>query len=586
MTDNIDFDFFDDPMEQDRINVVAPNHHKHGMVESSESSSNSELYVNDTQHPSTSKKSFSSSNSYNSRTSQASSKKSTQSSGLSKSKRRRQRYSDSSSTDEEHETVHISVNVHGKSPSVDTRHFKNVESKHIKNKPPLPSTGESYSKFSSKQLVEKEDSLNKSRTKDRLAKKKTQSKNGSKETSSVHFSSSDEEELQHVRLKPQIKGDPNLRLGLGDLDSPRSSSSTNSSRRNSSEWSTGSEPSDRESHRPHGRLSKRRSSSSESEFLQTPSRGRHSGDSKKRHRRSRSSDSSITVSSLSDSELPDRKSQSITSPSRMKASKSADSDRMSLEVLLSALLEADQNASESTQRKNVRIKVPEQPSHRASSQKANYTFTTDRSRLIDMENQRLLNSILAQRSGVSQQRTGPVNSAESMQTGAKPKSRRRVSPPRRVTNSTVNRSREQQRIERENLALLHRLNQIKPSAEISRNKCLGDYERQVAYHCPDMRLERDSKSRSYQGAGSRKQRPTSANYNRPSSAYGSMSRSSRPTSAATRPVSATTRPASATTRPTSATTHPASAMTRPVSATTRRPGIMGIKKRPEWQSGW
>ena len=69
-----------------------------------------------------------------------------------------------------------------------------------------------------------------------------------------------------------------------------------------------------------------------------------------------------------------------------------DKDRLSLEILLSALLDADkEKATTGGSRKSVRINVPSQHEHKAAKSKANYSFSTDRSRMIDMENQRLLN---------------------------------------------------------------------------------------------------------------------------------------------------------------------------------------------------
>ena len=64
----------------------------------------------------------------------------------------------------------------------------------------------------------------------------------------------------------------------------------------------------------------------------------------------------------------------------------------------------------------------------------------------------MLQNILAQRSNRTQQNTDGIKPAQPTQQGSRMKGqRRRMSPPRRVTNSTVNRIREQQRIERENL---------------------------------------------------------------------------------------------------------------------------------------
>ena len=52
-------------------------------------------------------------------------------------------------------------------------------------------------------------------------------------------------------------------------------------------------------------------------------------------------------------------------------------------------------------------------------------------------------------------------------------------------------------------ALLRRINRVKPSEEVSRSKHLVDYQRQMAYHCPDLRgTDPDMRSRSVLSATS------------------------------------------------------------------------------------
>lgn len=82
-----------------------------------------------------------------------------------------------------------------------------------------------------------------------------------------------------------------------------------------------------------------------------------------------------------------------------------DKDRMNLQILLSALLDADSEANQQQRqhrqqqekRKNVIIVSPDRERGSSSAErkqsqksKSNYTFSNDRARMIDLENQRLL----------------------------------------------------------------------------------------------------------------------------------------------------------------------------------------------------
>lgn len=110
-----------------------------------------------------------------------------------------------------------------------------------------------------------------------------------------------------------------------------------------------------------------------------------------------------------------------------------------------------------------------------SRHRKNYSFTNDEVQRIDRENQRLLRQL----SRVS--------------LGSRPESvsgqRRRIrshTPQNRLPHSALNRQREQQRIERENLAFLKRLESVKPTPGIRRLEQLADYQRHVGYlgMCP------------------------------------------------------------------------------------------------------
>ncbi|XP_026216291.1 cilia- and flagella-associated protein 97 isoform X2 [Anabas testudineus] len=100
----------------------------------------------------------------------------------------------------------------------------------------------------------------------------------------------------------------------------------------------------------------------------------------------------------------------------------------------------------------------------------NYSFSNDEVRRIDRENQRLLRELSRLSPGprpgsVARKKTNVASS----------------SPLNRLSHSALNRQREQQRIERENLAFLKRLESVKPTPGLKRSEQLADYQRQVGY---------------------------------------------------------------------------------------------------------
>ncbi|XP_040893219.1 cilia- and flagella-associated protein 97 isoform X2 [Toxotes jaculatrix] len=100
----------------------------------------------------------------------------------------------------------------------------------------------------------------------------------------------------------------------------------------------------------------------------------------------------------------------------------------------------------------------------------NYSFTNDEVRRIDRENQRLLREL-------SRLSPGPRPGSR-----VGKKTKMAVSSPLiRLSHSALNRQREQQRIERENLAFLKRLESVKPTPGLMRSEQLADYQRQVGY---------------------------------------------------------------------------------------------------------
>uniref|UniRef100_A0A7N8WIF6 Cilia- and flagella-associated protein 97 n=1 Tax=Mastacembelus armatus TaxID=205130 RepID=A0A7N8WIF6_9TELE len=100
----------------------------------------------------------------------------------------------------------------------------------------------------------------------------------------------------------------------------------------------------------------------------------------------------------------------------------------------------------------------------------NYSFTNDDVRRIDRENQRLLREL-------SRVSPGPrVGSALRKRTNIT------SNPPViRLSHSAINRQREQQRIERENLAFLKRLESVKSTPGLRRSEQLSDYHRHLGF---------------------------------------------------------------------------------------------------------
>uniref|UniRef100_A0A8C6QMS5 Cilia- and flagella-associated protein 97 n=1 Tax=Nannospalax galili TaxID=1026970 RepID=A0A8C6QMS5_NANGA len=133
-------------------------------------------------------------------------------------------------------------------------------------------------------------------------------------------------------------------------------------------------------------------------------------------------------------------------------------DTMDLNHLLKAFLQLDK-------------KGPQKPHFDQPSviPRKNYSFTREEVRQIDRENQRLLKEL-------SRQAEKPGNKS-----GIPGRS---IGHPPKLYHSALNRQREQQRIERENLALLKRLETVKPTVGMKRSEQLMDYHRNMGYLNP------------------------------------------------------------------------------------------------------
>lgn len=154
----------------------------------------------------------------------------------------------------------------------------------------------------------------------------------------------------------------------------------------------------------------------------------------------------ISKSSVLDSNLDHRYKQKVLH------------DTMDLNHLLKAFLQLDKRGP---QRHHF-----DQP---AVVPRKNYSFSREEVRQIDQENQRLLKELSRQAEKPGSKNTIP---------------RRSVGHPPKLYHSALNRQREQQRIERENLALLKRLEAVKPTVGMKRSEQLMDYHRNMGYLNP------------------------------------------------------------------------------------------------------
>ncbi|XP_069487609.1 cilia- and flagella-associated protein 97 [Ambystoma mexicanum] len=130
-------------------------------------------------------------------------------------------------------------------------------------------------------------------------------------------------------------------------------------------------------------------------------------------------------------------------------------DAMDLNQLLKAFMHLDKK-----EQRNVVI------DHPAITRSKNYSFTNEEVRHIERENQRLLKELSRQASKPRSKSITPKKSS---------------GPPPKLYHTTINRQREQLRIERDNMALLKRLESIKPTVGMKRSEQLMDYQRQVGY---------------------------------------------------------------------------------------------------------
>lgn len=180
-------------------------------------------------------------------------------------------------------------------------------------------------------------------------------------------------------------------------------------------------------------------------------------------------------------------------------------------VDLNHLLKAFMHIEKKEQR-NVIIDYP------TPTPRKNYSFSNEEVRQIDRENQRLLKELSKQ-----------VSKSKTKSTIEK----KPVVPSVRLYHTAINRQKEQQRIERENLALLKRLESVKPTTGMKRSEQLLDYQRQMGYLGSAQSLLKPNRSLGSKVPSGRSSRVPSANSCRSESASDAssagLSRPNKPT---------------------------------------------------------
>ncbi|KAM4809355.1 cilia- and flagella-associated protein 97 [Rhinophrynus dorsalis] len=138
-----------------------------------------------------------------------------------------------------------------------------------------------------------------------------------------------------------------------------------------------------------------------------------------------------------------------------KSNQKALQDAVDLNQLLKAFMHLDKK-----EQRNLEVEPP------VIRNKKNYSFTNEEVRHIDRENQRLLRELSRQAAKPRSKTLAPKKPSTN---------------PTRLYHSALNRQKEQQRIERENLAFLKRLESVKPTVGMTRSEQLMDYQRQAGY---------------------------------------------------------------------------------------------------------
>ncbi|XP_076446065.1 uncharacterized protein LOC143283704 [Babylonia areolata] len=209
-----------------------------------------------------------------------------------------------------------------------------------------------------------------------------------------------------------------------------------------------------------------------------------------------------------------------------------------LNILMKAVSELEKQKRVKSNTRRVMF----EPLRARPMEKSNFTFSNDDTHRIEQENKRLLRQIMRQVHSTGEKRH-PAKDLKVQQST--------------LTPSAINRRREQQRIENENLAFLKRLQKVKPSRGLSRSEQLTAYNSTVLHGIPIATLHPT-------GSGPRSGRQSSA-----SSIAGSLGRTRSMTS-----IHSTATASSFTSRQSSR------AGSRPTSA--KKSG----RERPPWNDRW
>lgn len=150
-----------------------------------------------------------------------------------------------------------------------------------------------------------------------------------------------------------------------------------------------------------------------------------------------------------------------------------DSDKIDLSILMKCMSDIDREKQQRLKANSRRVMFA--PS--SHNDKPNFTYSSSRAKMIEKENQRLLQQIM--------HHVQPGSRKLKPGSATKPVPKKAVEPViQRLTPSAVNRQREQRKIEMENMQFLQRLQTVRATRGMSRQDQLNEFERQAAYGMP------------------------------------------------------------------------------------------------------
>ncbi|KAL8576370.1 hypothetical protein ACOMHN_048937 [Nucella lapillus] len=221
----------------------------------------------------------------------------------------------------------------------------------------------------------------------------------------------------------------------------------------------------------------------------------------------------------------------------------SDNNALELNLLVKAVSELEKQTREQSDTRRVMF----EPSRIRRERKSNYTFSDSDTNRIEHENQRLLRQIMCQ-----------MHTMDGRYTGSFGKGKKSVIPA-----SGINRLRDHNRIEKENLAMLRRLQHIKPSRDVSRQEQLSAYHATLLHGASISTLH-------HPATPTLRARPPSGGQSRAGSEAGSLSRTRSLTSVQSAGTASSVRSANQSRR----------LRSRPSSAK------MSVSERPPWDDRW